>query len=272
MSDFLQQMARLSAERADAARRSYHDSELDLPVAALKLDRFDVIAELKRNSPAEGQLADTALDPLQQASRYAAGGAAAVSVLTEPSRFAGSLDDLRDVAAQLATLGIPAMRKDFLVDKVQLLEARAAGASGALLIAAMLDDATLAEMLDCARELRLFVLLEAFDEADLARCSSLLEQPRFADDAEKEQLLIGVNTRNLRTLKVDNERLQRLADQLPAGAACVAESGLRDADDAAAAASWGYRLALVGSALMRHDDPATLIRSMCDAGRSQGPA
>lgn len=272
MSDFLQQMATSSAERAEAARRNYRDSELDLPVAALQLDRFDVIAELKRNSPAEGQLADTALNPLQQASRYAEGGAAAVSVLTEPSRFAGSLDDLREVASELAALGIPAMRKDFLVDKVQLFEARAAGASGALLIAAMLEDATLAEMLDCARELRLFVLLEAFDEEDLARCSKLLNETRFADDAENEQLLIGVNTRNLRTLKVDSERLQRLAGQLPKGAACVAESGLRDADDAAAAAGWGYRLALVGSALMRHDDPAALIRSMCDAGRSQSPA
>lgn len=269
MSDFLQQMAALSAERAEAARRTYRDDELDLPVAALRLDRFDVIAELKRNSPAEGKLADTALDPLQQARQYAEGGAAAVSVLTEPSRFAGSVDDLRDVAAQLAGLGVPAMRKDFLVDKVQLLEARAAGASGALLIAAMLDDATLREMLDCAHDLRLFVLLEAFDDDDLARCNQLLQQSRYADAAANGQLLIGVNTRNLRTLKVDNERLQRLAPKLPAGAACVAESGLRDAADAAAAAGWGYRLALVGSALMRHADPAALVKAMCDAGRAQ---
>ena len=149
------------------------------------------------------------------------------------------------------------MRKDFLVDSVQVLEARAAGASGVLLIATMLDDATLREMLDCAFEHGMFVLLESFDEDDLRRSSRFLDLDG--------QLLIGVNTRNLRTLDVDADRLERFAPLLPA-ARCVAESGLRVADDASRVAGWGYTMALVGTALMRSDDPGALIAAMRAAG------
>jgi indole-3-glycerol phosphate synthase len=111
----------------------------------------------------------------------------------------------------------------------------------------------------------MFVLLEAFDELDLARSSALLENPAVRDRAAAGQLLIGVNTRNLRTLDVDAARLERLAPLLPA-ARCVAESGLATADDAAAAAGCGYRLALVGSALMKSRDPAGLVAAMRAAG------
>ncbi len=266
MSDFLQQMARSSAERASAAKRKYSDDELDLPLLPLRLSSFDVIAEIKDYSPSEGALAGADSDRLQQARMYAEGGAVAVSVLTEPSRFAGDLRHLREVAALLAGAGIPAMRKDFLVDPVQLLEARAAGASGALLITAMQDDNELGRMLDCACDLSLFVLLEAFDEDDLERTARLLEQPRYADRADAGQLLVGVNTRNLRSLNVDPDRLRLLGPLLPGNAVCVAESGLHTGDDAAAAAGWGYRMALVGTALMRSADPAGLIREMRRAG------
>ena len=160
------------------------------------------------------------------------------------------------------------MRKDFLVDPVQVHEARKAGASGVLLIATMLSDATLRDMLDAAWQHGMFVLLESFDEDDLARSSALLDNEIDREHAEKGQLLIGVNTRDLRTLEVDNDRLRHLASQLP-DARCVAESGLRTADDAAMAASCGYRMALVGSALMQSDDPAALLLSMRDAGRRQ---
>jgi indole-3-glycerol phosphate synthase len=176
-------------------------------------------------------------------------------VLTEPSRFDGELVHLAEVAAAVPTT--PVMRKDFLVEPVQVLEARAAGASGVLLITTMLDDAKLRAMIDCAVEHGMFVLLESFDQEDLERSARFL-----SDDG---LLLIGVNTRNLRTLDVDAERLQKLAPHLP-DATCVAESGLQIAADASRVASWGYSMALVGTALMRSDDPATLVSSMREAG------
>ena len=126
-----------------------------------------------------------------------------------------------------------------------------------LLITTMLDDATLKAMLDCAWEHNMFVLLESFDEGDLLRSA------RYIDD--RGRLLIGVNTRNLRTLEVDHDRLQNLAASLP-DAVCVAESGLHGPDDAARVAGWGYSMALVGTALMRSDDPTALIADMTAAG------
>jgi indole-3-glycerol phosphate synthase len=265
MSDFLQQMAKLSAERA-ATTGSIHASELDKPVVPLQLGDFDIIAEIKGRSPAEGELAGADLDRVGQARDYVRGGAAAISVLTEPSRFDGALEHLEEVAA--AVPGTPVMRKDFLVEPVQVLEARKAGASGVLLITAMLSDDQLRVMLDTAYEHGMFVLLEAFDENDLARGNALLENPADHDRAASGNLLVGVNTRNLRTLEVDGARLERLAPLLP-DARCVAESGLKTADDAAAVAGWGYSLALVGSALMRSEDPAGLVRDMCAAGSAR---
>jgi indole-3-glycerol phosphate synthase len=162
------------------------------------------------------------------------------------------------------------MRKDFLVDGRQVLEARAAGASGVLLIAAMLQDRQLQRMLDCAFEHSLFVLLESFDADDVARTRRLLELPQYADKAAQRQLLVGVNSRNLRTLEVDPDRLAKLSHSLPAGAVAVAESGLKDAGDAASVSALGYRVALVGTALMRAPDPAALIGEMLAAGRAAG--
>ena len=265
MSDFLQTMATGSAERAAAAPRSFSSSDFDKPLAPLVLGEFDVIAEIKNRSPAEGELADGGVSRAARARTYAGGGAAAISVLTEPSRFDGSLADLEDVAA--AVPDTPVMRKDFLVEPVQVLEARKAGASGVLLIATMLDDAKLREMLDCAWEHGMFVLLESFDADDLRRSSALLDNAVDGDRAERGQLLIGVNTRNLRTLAVDADRLGKLAPSLP-DARCVAESGLLTPADAARVSRWGYKLALVGTALMRSDDPAALIAAMREAGAS----
>jgi indole-3-glycerol phosphate synthase len=264
VNNFLQQMAEHSAERA-AHIGPIDPADLDRPVVPLQLSGFDVIAEIKSRSPAEGELAGSDLDRKEQARQYAAGGACAISVLTEPTRFDGALEHLEEVAA--AVPGTPVMRKDFLVAPAQVLEARRAGASGVLLIATMLDDDTLRAMLDCAWEQDMFVLLECFDTEDLSRADRLLEYPPDADHAVAGKLLIGVNTRDLRTLDVDKERLQRLAPLLP-DARCVAESGLHSPDDAAAVAGLGYRLALVGTALMRSDDPAALITAMKTAGSS----
>jgi indole-3-glycerol phosphate synthase len=263
MSDFLQSMAAGSADRAAAADAHFTAADFDRPIVPLQLDRFDVIAEIKERSPAEGALAGPGHDRGEQARRYAAGGAAAISVLTEPSRFSGALEHLEDVVA--AVPGVPVMRKDFLVDPVQVLEARKAGASGVLLIVTMLDDKRLQSMLSCAWEQSMFVLLESFDEDDLERTRRLLDLSVHREKADNDQLLVGVNTRDLRTLDVDSERLERLAPSLPA-APCVAESGLQEAADAGRVAAWGYRLALVGSALMRSADPAALVAQMRAAG------
>jgi indole-3-glycerol phosphate synthase len=264
---FLAQMATQSAARVRAARAARSEAELlaasrAAPAAPpLNLGCFDLIAEIKRNSPAEGMLgADT--DVAARASAYAVAGATAVSVLTEPERFGGSLADLEIAAHALDEAGVPAMRKDFLVDAWQVLEARAAGAGGILLIAAMLDDAALEEMLAVARESGLFVLLEAFDEADLERAAKVLLPAR-----QGPPVLVGVNTRDLRTLAVDPARLARLAPHLPPGVPAVAESGLHDAADAAAAAALGYRVALVGTALMRAPNPGEKVAEMLAAGR-----
>lgn len=258
MTDFLQQMAVSSAERA-ANARTFTASDLDRRIVPLPERAFGVIAEIKQRSPAEGALAAIDSDRVARAKQYSA--ASAISVLTEPLRFDGDLAHLTEVAE--ASSNVPVMRKDFLVDPVQILEARHAGASGVLLITAMLDDRELRSMLDCAFEHGLFVLLEAFDEDDLDRATRL--RASDFDMAERRRLLFGVNTRNLRTLAVDPDRLESLKDKLPVGIA-VAESGLKVADDARRVAGWGYSMALVGTALMRADDPAALIREMQDAG------
>ncbi len=265
MSDFLKQMATLSAERAATASGKMRSADFDKPVVPLALGAFDVIAEIKERSPAEGDLVTTGIDRAERARRYASGGAAAISVLTEPSHFGGELEHLEEVVA--AVPDSPVMRKDFLVEPVQLLEARKAGASGALLIVTMLSGQKLEEMLCCAGEHDLFVLLEVFDEHDLARASKLLERSAHRHNAERDKLLFGVNTRNLRSLAVDRRRLKKLAPLLPQ-ASCVAESGIGRADDARQVAALGYRAALVGTALMRSDDPAELIASMREAGRA----
>ena len=267
---FLAQMAGHSAERLGAARARRSEAALLAACAAtppppsLRLAGFDLIAEIKRNSPAEGALALDA-DVPKRAADYAATGAAAISVLTEPTRFNGSLDDLAAAAVAAVPRQIPVMRKDFLVDPWQVLEAREAGAGGVLLIVAMLTDDQLDELLAAATEQGLFVLLEAFDEADLERASQHVAG--HAHDAGGAPRLLGVNTRDLRTLAVDPARLARLAPCLPPGVPAVAESGLHTADDAAAAAALGYGLALVGTALMRAAEPAKLAAAMIAAGR-----
>ena len=265
MSDFLQTMAVASRKRAVAAGTVSATSS-DKPALPLCFGEFDVIAEIKNRSPAEGELAGADSDRVGRARGYAEAGAAAISVLTEPSQFSGSLEHLAEVAA--AVPDTPVMRKDFLVEPVQILEARNAGASGVLLIAAMLDDAKLGEMLDCAAEHDMFVLLESFSREDLQRTNSLLAKPDYKRRADAGQLLVGVNTRDLRTLHVDPDRLRDLAPLLPA-ARCVAESGLYVADDAARVAALGYRVALVGTALMRSSDPGALLEAMRAAGKAK---
>lgn len=268
-SDFLAHMAASSRERVVAAKRVCSDAELwDRALAAprppaLRLSRegFDLIAELKLRSPAAGQLKPAGEDVETRVTAYARAGAAAVSVLTEPSRFDGSLTHLECATRALGPLGVPAMRKDFLVDSYQVAEARLAGAGGVLIILRMLSKDAIAALLDAAQELGLFVLLEAFDEQDIEAMHGLVQRRDL-------QLLVGVNCRDLTSLQVVPERLDALAPLLPAAVPRVAESGVGSAADAYRVAAVGYDLALVGSALMQGGDPGSLASAMLQAGRA----
>lgn len=208
-----------------------------------------VIAEVKRRSPSKGSLAEIP-DPAELARRYAAGGAAAISVLTEQRRFGGSLADLRAVRA---VVDVPLLRKDFIVESYQLLEARAAGADLALLIVAALDQDTLRRLHDEARELGLTVLVEVHDEAELERA--------LAINAE----LVGVNARDLTTLSIDSDTFGRLAPLLPTDPTItvpVAESGITSAADVQRHVTEGARVVLVGEALVKEGDPERAVREM----------
>ncbi len=271
MSSFLDEMAAASKARLRAARARVSEAALldqaartpRPPPLELSSAGFDLIAELKLRSPAAGALGapDTPLGRL--ASVYAQAGAAAVSVLTEPSRFDGSLSHLQEAARALAPVGVPAMRKDFLIDPYQVLEARAAGAGGVLLILRLLSGEALGALIECARTQGLFILLEAFDEQDLDRMRQVIAAHRTG-----ATLLAGVNCRDLGTLEVVPRRLLELAPLLPPGVPHVAESGLECAADARQLAGAGYGLALVGSALMRAADAGALARTLLEAGRS----
>jgi len=271
---FLDQMARSSAARVAEAKARTPGSELRArvldtpppPPLVLSPEGFDLIAESKLRSPAAGRLAAESAGSLEEltarALSYARGGAAAVSILTEPTRFDGALAHLEAAARAVR---VPAMRKDFLVDPYQVLEARAAGAGGVLVILRMLSSDTVRALIDCARELGMFVLLEAFDESDIERACSIIEALGASGGPP---LLLGLNCRDLDTLRVVPGRLEALAPRLPANARRVAESGVGSPQDAARVAAAGYDLALVGSALMTDDSPADLVHAMLAAGRA----
>ena len=235
----------------------------------LQLDRagFDVIAELKLRSPSLGDLSAATLDPVRRLEAYAQGGAAVCSILTEPTRFDGDLEHLRLAAETLQPYGVPALRKDFLVDPYQVLEARAYGASGVLLIVRMVPRERLVEMIDCAADLGLFVLLEAFDADDLEIAGAIARERSGRD----EQVLMGLNCRDLETLEIDSRRFATLRGRLPLDWPAVAESGVQTPQDAARVARLGYRLALVGTSLMRRVDAAHAVQELVEAGRKALP-
>lgn len=265
MSDFMSAMADVSRRRAAETRHTLGETALSAaagsarPVVPLDLsaEGFDLIAEVKLASPSEGRLAaqgDDSTAVLGLSSALVGSGAAALSVLTEPSSFGGRLEHLEVVARRFP---VPAMRKDFLVDPIQVLEARAAGASGVLLIARLLEGSLLSEMTDLSLSLGMFVLVELFDETDLEIASTVFDR----------DVLVGVNARDLSTLGVDPERHEEMARALPGHLHLVAESGLVDPGDVRRVAGLGYSLALVGTSLARSDDPATLAGEMIAAGR-----
>lgn len=237
----LGELTAASRERAAGARGSAAALEravVDCPPVpsfrgALRRDAVQVIAEIKRRSPSKGAI-NEGLDAPERAVAYAAAGAAALSVLTEPARFGGSLDDLRAVHAATP---LPLLRKDFIVDEVQLLEARVAGASAVLLIARALPPSRFAALARAAQTLSLDVLLEVRDEGELERALSVTDA------------VIGVNNRNLETLQIDDVVSERLVPGIPPERIVVYESGISSRAGVERAASLGADAVLVGSAL-----------------------
>ncbi|GAA1787406.1 indole-3-glycerol phosphate synthase TrpC [Nostocoides veronense] len=212
----------------------------------LTTGRLGVIAEVKRSSPSKGALADIP-DPAALATAYQAGGAAAISVLTEQRRFGGSLADLDAVRAAVR---IPVLRKDFMVEDYQFYEARAHGADLVLLIVAALTDGELAHFHGLARDLGMTALVEVHDADEIERALAI------------EPALLGVNARNLKTLDVDADAFSRLIAQVPDGVVPVAESGILATADAQRYAREGAAAVLVGEALVKDGDPRGAVAAM----------
>ena len=210
-----------------------------------------LVAEVKRRSPSKGAIAE-GLDAVAQAQAYAAGGAVGVSVLTEPAHFDGSTDDLLAVRREVR---LPALKKDFHVAPIQLVEARALGASAALLIARALSPERLAELMRIGRELALELLVEVRDEAELERSLS------------EGATMIGVNNRDLETLLIDPDTAIRLIPLIPAHVAAIAESGIRTRADVERYAAVGANAVLVGSSLSAAPDPVLATRALAGVPR-----
>ena len=256
--DFLAKIMARKVDEVAARRAALPDRELEarLADAPPPLD-FEgrlsarggparIVAEVKRASPSAGAI-DAGLDAAAQARTYAAAGCACISVLTDGPGFGGSLDDLDAVRGAVA---VPLLRKDFVLDRYQLLEARAHGADAALLIVAALPEALLLRLLDDCRALGLAALVETHDEGEAEAALRV------------GATIVGVNNRNLRTFVVDLATSERVLPLLPAAVKGVAESGVRTAADALRLRRAGAANLLVGEALVRAMDPGALLREM----------
>lgn len=243
----LPDLQRQAAQLEAAARRQ--ESARDF-LAALAGPGLAVVAEVKRASPSRGPI-DIDLDPVALAARYEGAGAAAISVLTEPRHFLGSLEDLRRIRQ---TVDIPVLRKDFLVDPVHIWEARAAGADAVLLIVAALDDATLADLLALTHATGMEALVEVHNEVEVERARAAGAR------------VFGVNNRDLGTFEVDLSTAERLADLLVEVPVTVAESGIWTRADAHRMRAAGFDAVLVGESLVRSADPGALLAGMQEDG------
>jgi indole-3-glycerol phosphate synthase len=247
--------------RRPAVRDLLRSQALEVPptrdfAAALRPDggTLAVVAEIKRRSPSKGELAPD-LDPGVTAAAYAKGGAACLSVLTDGPYFGGSVDDLQRARAACP---LPALRKDFVVDEIQVFETRAIGADAMLLIvAAISDDVVLADLHELAVGLGLAVLVEVHDAAELERALSVGAQ------------IVGVNARDLGTFDEDLGVGERLVALVPPEVIAVAESAIRSRDDAARMASTGFDAVLVGELLVKADDPAATVHELASLERGK---
>ena len=234
-------VSRADLERAIAAVPPALD-----PLPAFRSPQLSVIAEVKRRSPSKGHLAEIP-EPAALASEYETGGAAAISVLTEQRRFSGSLADLDAVRERVS---IPVLRKDFMVDPYQVLEARAMGADCILLIAACLSDGQMAELEACAVEQGLDVLVEVHDGDELDRALRL------------QTPLVGINNRNLKTFEVSLDTTLGLLPRVPADRLLVTESGIGTRADVQRMRAAQVHAFLVGEAFMRADDPGAALATV----------
>jgi tryptophan synthase beta chain len=241
----------LSRQGAELERRAAAAPAVPSFADALRGATVGVIAEVKRRSPTAGAIRPD-LDPVEHALAYARGGAVAISVLTEARHFGGSLDDLRLVARAVA---LPVLRKDFLVDELQLVEARAAGAAAVLLIARLLEPQALRRLARAARAQGLGVLIEVHDLAEL--------EPALA----AEPTALGVNSRDLATFAVELGVAEQLVARVPSGIPAIAESGIESRADVERLAAAGADLVLVGAAVARADDPAASVRGLVGVSR-----
>jgi indole-3-glycerol phosphate synthase len=247
-ADLAERQGRVSLEQLkDMARRA--PSPLDA-LGALKADGVSVIAEVKRASPSKGSMAAID-DPAALAGDYAAGGARIISVLTEQRRFGGSLEDL---AAVRRAVGVPLLRKDFVVSSYQLWEARAYGADVALLIVAALEQTVLVSLIERAASIGLLPLVEVHTDEELDRA------------LEAGATVIGVNARDLGTLEVDRSVFTRLAPRIPDNVVKIAESGVRGPHDLLAYAAAGADAVLVGESLVTDKDPRAAVADLVTAG------
>ena len=236
----------LRPRRAELERQAAKAVQAPSLAAALRRTDVAIIAEIKRRSPSKGWIRPS-LSAAEHAVGYAKGGAAAISVLTEPTHFGGSPADLEAVRR---AVDIPVLKKDFHVHPVQLLEAKALGASAALLIARALAPELLRDLLAEAAALELEVLVEVRDEAELDRALAL------------QASVVGVNNRNLETLAIDPATSERLLRQIPASVIAIAESGVTGRADVERVASAGADAVLVGSSLSAAEDPGTAVRAL----------
>ena len=261
IDNFLLTMASKSLERYQSSSQNISEHQLlerceaSKPKRMFQLnkDGFMFIAEIKKASPSIGELSPDNFKLSHQAQNYIKGGADIISVLTEPTRFLGSLEDLSKLSKQYPDTLF--MRKDFLVHPYQVSEACCAGAAGVLLIAGILSDAQLETMIKRAQEHHMFVLIEAFNKAELEQSISVIAKL----NTQSTSIMLGVNCRDLKSLKVNFSRFEHLAEALPKGLLCVAESGINVTSDIRKIVNWGYKGALIGTTLMQSNDPTQTL-------------
>lgn len=245
-------LSEIIAKKRERVREAKTRSNPHAFSRALSPEGINIIAEFKRRSPSKGMIREGA-NPVDVAIAYKAGGAVAMSVLTEEDYFAGSLDDLREVKS---TVELPVLRKDFIVDEYQVYESAAAGADAILLIVAALDDESLSQLRRLAEdELGMDALVEVHTSDEMKRAAACGAK------------LIGVNNRDLRTFAVSLDTSLSLAREAPSEALLISESGLKHAADLQRLYDAGYRGFLIGETLMRADDPAAALRNFRNDAR-----
>ncbi len=254
MSSFLERIVASRRAAVDALKREGVDVPANAPAVrdfrgALAARGMSIIAEIKRRSPSKGDLRPD-LDPVELARDYERGGARCISVLTEPEFFAGSTADL-SLARSATTL--PALYKDFVLDEVQVLDARRVGADAVLLIVRMLTDAELSALVSEIKRWDMCPLVEVFNEDDLGRA--------LAAGAD----VVGVNHRDLETFEEDPSATSRLRPLIPDHVICVAESAIKTREDIVALEAIGVSAALIGETFVRSDDPAAKVKELLDA-------